>query len=357
MAIKQLPVPGHFHPDNAGLNSYRPNAGELFASAQLWRKEHDIKPAAGDKVKVHILDIDSQFDFSFPEGTLYVAGRSGTGAIDAHRNFTDFAYKHLYMISQITCTLDSHLPVQVFFPTAHLRKDGSHPEPNTIISAEEYHKGDYRANPAVARELGADPNWLNRQFTYYCEQLEKVDPVTGRAKYQLYLWPFHCLIGSRGHTLVGIIEEMRLFHAFTRSAANIVQIKGGSPFTEHYSIFAPEVMTFFDGSAIPGVQRNTVLINTLLTADIVIIVGLADSHCVKESIADLKSDIASQDPELAKKVYIMKDCSASVVIPGLVDFTDAAEEALQEFQDAGMNVVESTTPIEEWPGVDKILGI
>lgn len=357
MQTTLLPVPDFIDLDNVAVPDYSPDSRALFNEAQGWREKHDIKPAAGDGVKIHILDIDSQFDFSFPSGSLYVAGQSGAGAIDAHRNFVRFVYENLYRITQISCTMDSHLPVQVFFPTAHVRADGSSPESNTIISAEEYRRGDYRANPFVAKELGADPNWLTRQWIYYCEQLEKVDPDTGESKYQLLLWPFHCLIGSDGHPLVGSVQEVRMFHAFVRSAANVVQIKGGSPFTEHYSIFQPEVQTFWDGNPIPGVQKNTHLISTLLSSDVVIIVGLADSHCVKESINDFDREIKAQDPDLAKKVYIMRDCSASVVIPGVMDFTPMAEAAYDKWSNAGMHVVESTTPMEEWPGMDAILGV
>jgi len=357
MNTVKLPIPDFVDLDNAGVPDYSPDSGKLFSEAQIWRERYDIKPASGDGVKIHILDIDSQYDFSFPEGSLYVAGRSGTGAIDAHRNYVRFAYENLHRITQMELTMDSHLPIQVFFPTAHVRADGSSPEPNTIISAEEYRRGDFSANPFVAKELGADPNWLTRQWTYYCEQLEKVDPDTGESKYQLYLWDFHCLIGGIGHPLVGLVQELRMFHAFVRSAANIVQIKGGSPFTEHYSIFQPEVQTLWDGKPIPGVQKNVHLINTLLNANVVIIVGLADSHCVKESINDFLREIKAHDPSLAKKVYIMRDCSASVVIPGVIDFTPMAEAAYDKWSDAGMNVVESTTLMEEWPGMDAILGI
>lgn len=355
MTAATLPMPDFVDLDNASVPDFSPDSGKLFSEAQRWREQHDIKPASGDKVKIHMLDIDSQYDFSFPSGTLYVAGQSGSGAVDAHRNFVSFVYKNLYRISQITCTMDSHLPVQVFFPTVHVHADGSPVEPNTVISAEEYHNGKYRSNPLVAKELGANATWLTRQWTYYCEQLEKVDPDTGESKYQLYLWPFHCLIGSTGHPLVGLVQEARMFHAFVRNAANVVEIKGGSPFTEHYSIFQPEVQTLWDGKPIPGVQKNTRLISTLIGADVVIIVGLADSHCVKETINDFDREIRAQDPSLAEKVYIMRDCSASVVIPGIIDFTPMAEAAYAKWSDAGMNVVESTTPMEEWPGMDKIL--
>ena len=112
-----------------------------------------------------------------------------------------------------------------------------------------------------------------------------------------------------------------------------------------------EVTTCHDGRPIPGVQINTALLDQLVAADIVVLAGEAASHCVKTSIEDLLGHIQQQDPGLARKVYILRDCTASVVIPNVVDFTDQAEEAMQRFADAGMHLVESTTPIQDWPGV------
>ena len=60
--------------------------------------------------------------------------------------------------------------------------------------------------------------------------------------------------------------------------------------------------------------------------------------------------IAKQDPSLAQKCYIMRDCTAAVVVPQGPDFTDEAEAAFKEFEAAGMNLVKSTTPIQDWPG-------
>jgi len=37
-------------------------------------------------------------------------------------------------------------------------------------------------------------------------------------------------------------------------------------------------------------------------------------------------------------------------VPGVVDFTDAADAAYARFAEAGMHVVRSTEPIDSWPG-------
>lgn len=340
-----MKTPKHYNDDNCHNAGYRPDVAQLQQQAAQWAKRHDLRPVGSDKTRVHLLVIDDQADFSFPTGTLYVGGRSGTGAMDAHQNLVEFIYRNLDRISEITCTLDTHVPFQVFFNSAHLLEDGTHPEPNTIITADEYRHGKYRPNPAMAKQIGVDPVWLQKQFVHYCEELER------EGKYSLMLWPYHCLLGSEGHRLAGVVDEARLFHSFARGAANTPSTKGGNPLTENYSIFRPEVTTCHDKRPIPGVQVNTMLLDQLVAADIVVLAGEAASHCVKTSIEDLLGYIQQQDPGLAKKVYILRDCTASVVIPGIVDFTDDASASFQKFADAGMNLVDSKTPIQDWPGV------
>ena len=77
---------------------------------------------------------------------------------------------------------------------------------------------------------------------------------------------------------------------------------------------------------------------------------------MKSTIDDLLTEIAAQDPALAKKVYLVTDCMSAVTVPDgkggfAADFTADAELALQKFADAGMRLVKSTDPIHTWPGV------
>jgi len=64
---------------------------------------------------------------------------------------------------------------------------------------------------------------------------------------------------------------------------------------------------------------------------------------------DLLQEIQATDPSLAKKVYLLEDCTSAVVIPGVVDFSEQAEAAFARFAEAGMHRVRSTDPIREWP--------
>jgi nicotinamidase-related amidase len=61
------------------------------------------------------------------------------------------------------------------------------------------------------------------------------------------------------------------------------------------------------------------------------------------------NEISATDRELAKKVYILEDCSSPVVIPGVVDYTAEANAAFQRFAEAEMHIVRSTDPISSWP--------
>ena len=47
---------------------------------------------------------------------------------------------------------------------------------------------------------------------------------------------------------------------------------------------------------------------------------------------------------------------SSVVVEGVVDFTERTEETLGMFEENGMNRVLSTDPIASWPGMEAVAG-
>lgn len=345
---RELPIPAFYDPAHATDWFYAPDQQALFAAAQVWRREHGIRPSSLDSRRVHLLLIDVQKDFCFPRGSLYVGGRSGTGAMDDSDRIARFLYRNLESITEVTCTLDTHFPFQIFFPSFWIGEDGQAPAAHQEITADMIRAGRVRPNPDIAGWLwNGNVEALRIQAEFYCHELERV------GKYKLYLWPPHCLLGSDGHPLVGVVHEARLFHAWCRGSRSRIESKGDNPLTENYSILAPEVLQRFDGSRLAN--RNDQFIETLLNADAVIIAGQAASHCVKSSIDDLLAEIANRDEELARKVYILGDCMSSVAVPDperpgefLFDFTPQAEEALSRWAGAGMGVVRSTDPISSW---------
>lgn len=345
-----LPIPSFFKPENAEKYQYAPDQQQLFAEAANFRSAHGVSPSATDRRNIHLLLIDVQKDFCFPGGSLYVGGRSGRGALEDNRRIAEFVYENLDVITNITTTLDTHFAFQIFFPSFWVDKDDQALAPFRELTTADIDSGEVKPNPAVAGWLcNGNYAWLVKQARYYCAELEKA------GKYKLYLWPPHCILGSDGHALVGIVHEARMFHSYVRSAQSWQEVKGGNALTENYSVLRPEVLTRHDGQ--PLAQRNTSFIKTLLAADAVVIGGQAASHCVKSSIDDLLDEIVVQDKALASKVYILADCMSSVTVPDgkggfVADFTAQAEQALTRFADAGMHVVRSTDPIASWPDID-----
>ncbi len=343
---QELPVPDFYRAEHASDWHFGPDHATLLEAAIGWRRRHGLSPGLEDHPRVDLLLIDAQKDFCFPEGTLFVAGRSGSGAIHDNDRTARFIYRNMGAISRITSTLDTHAPHQIFSPSFWLQEDGTVPAPNQEVEAADIREGRLRPNPALAGWLSnGDYDWLLRQTEYYCEELER------KGKYKLYLWPPHCLLGSAGYDLAGVIQEARMFHAYVRETPAPIVAKGDTPLTEYYSVLGPEVTTTFDGRTLA--QRNEAFLADLLAADAVIVAGQAASHCVKSTIEDLLTVIPE---ELARKVYLLRDCMSAVAVPDLArpgaflfDFTDQAEAALGKFREAGMHVVESSTPLSEWP--------
>lgn len=348
---RKLPLPPFVKLDNAAEYFYQPDQAAVFGQAAAWAKAHGIKPAASDKVKIEALLIDVQLDFCHPKGSLYVAGRSGTGAVDDNKRLATWLYENQDRLSSISATMDTHTPYQIFFQSFWKdEKTGGPVTPFRFITLDQIRKGEVTPNPAVCQMVGTGYPSLKKYVEHYAQELEKAK------KYQLYVWPFHCQLRSFGHAMTGLIYEAILFHGFVRGVDNHIEIKGGHPLTENYSVLSPEVLTWHDGSPLAKAQRNVDFIKKLLSNDAVVIAGQADSHCVKSSIDDLLTSIVAQDPELAKKVYIMTDCMSAVTVPDgkggfALDCTADAEAAHKKFADAGMHLVKSTDPIESWPGI------
>ena len=157
------------------------------------------------------------------------------------------------------------------------------------------------------------------------------------------------MLGGIGHALVSAVEEAIFFHGVARHSQPAFQVKGDNPRTEHYSMIGPEVMEGPDGDRLD--RLNTDLIDPLLTFDAVVVAGQAKSHCVAWTIDDLISGDEATVRQLAEQTYLLEDCTSPVVVPGVVDYTESADEAFARYEAAGMHVVRSTDPIASWPGV------
>jgi nicotinamidase-related amidase len=334
-----LPIPVHFDPARVG-DVWRVPYEERAREAEAWAREHGIAPAADDSLRICLVAVDVQNTFCLPGFELFVAGRSGTGAVDDNRRLCEFLYRNLGEITQIVPTLDTHTPLQIFHAVFLVDDNGRHPDPYTLVSADDVERGVWRVDPAAARALGLEERYVQEHLLHYTRALEE------GGKYSLTVWPYHAMLGGIGYALVSTVEEAIFFHSIARRAQPDFQIKGAEPLTEHYSLLGPEVTADHEGR--PLGSKNEPLIEKLLEYDAVLIAGQAKSHCVAWTVDDLLSGIAARDRRLAEKVYLLEDCTSPVVVPGVIDYTDEADAAFDRFAGSGMHVVSSTEPISSW---------
>jgi nicotinamidase-related amidase len=339
---RELAVPPHFAPERVG-EVWRVPYQERAVQAEQWASEHGIAAASHDRFRLCLVVVDVQNTFCIPSFELFVAGRSGTGALDDNRRLCEFIYRNLRLITRVVPTMDTHQAAQIFHASFLVNEEGEHPAPFTLVSAEDVEEGRWRVNPPVARSLGLDEEYARRHLLHYVRELRR------GGKYHLTVWPYHALLGGVGHALVSAVEEAIFFHGIARSSQPDFQVKGRNPLTEHYSMLGPEVTTGPDGRSLA--EKNVPLIEELFEFDAVVIAGQAKSHCVAWTIDDLLEGVSIR--RLLEKVYLLEDCSSPVVVPGVVDYTDEANSAFARFADAGMHVVRSTEPIETWPGIEQ----
>ncbi|NJO40474.1 MAG: isochorismatase [Cyanobacteria bacterium CRU_2_1] len=333
----QLPIPTHFESQKVG-EVWRVPYQARSTAAQIWAKQHHLQPAANDKTRICLLAIDVQNTFCIPEFELFVGGRSGMGAVEDNVRLCEFIYRNLDRITQIALTMDTHTAAQIFHSVFWVNNAGEHPSAMTMISLDDVEQGIWKANPAIAISLNQDVEHLQAYALHYVRKLNQ------DGKYPLTIWPYHSMLGGIGHAIVSAVEEACFFHSIARSSQTLFELKGNNPLTENYSVLKPEVLEDQEQQAIA--HKNMAFIQQLLSFDAILIAGQAKSHCVAWTIDDLLAEIQTTDPSLAQKVYLLEDCTSPVVVPGVVDFTDQADAAFQQFAKAGMQVVRSTEPME-----------
>jgi nicotinamidase/pyrazinamidase len=299
--------PDFYEPTRIGtlFHPYIPAIAEEAAKAQL-------SAAAEDKQNVHLVIIDMQIDFCHDKGTLNVPGSLGD-----IQHLIEFIYRNAARITNISCSLDSHLPHQIFHPAWWADEDGNHPTPFTLITYDDIKSGKWR--PLVAPV----------QSTKYVKELEV------QAKKQLTIWPYHVMIGSIGNALDPELWSAVIWHSLARKTQPTWLTKGSVPLTEHYSIIQPEVPV----SSHPLGGKNKAFLDTLAEADVVIIAGEAETHCVLETVEDVVEDFGD-NPDALRKLYFLRDCTSPVLHPD-VDFHALALERFAEFEAQGVNFINS----------------
>ncbi len=260
--------------------------------------------------RIELLVIDPQVDFCDPlRGALYVPG--------AERDMTRLATMVRRLkdkLDDIHVTLDSHHYIHIAHPIFWRDSCGKRPAVFTRISKSDVEDGVW--TPAA-------PSLYRRALDYVCK-LER------NGRYELTIWPPHCLIGSPGHT---VFPE--LFAALTEWESRFAFVdyvtKGSNLLTEHYSAVLADVPDAADAST----QINTRLIRTLENADLVLIAGEARTHCLANTVRDIANNFG--DDSFVSKLVLLTDASSD--IPG---FEAHAKTFMNEMVGRGMQVSTTT---------------
>jgi nicotinamidase-related amidase len=259
--------------------------------------------------RIHLFVIDPQADFCSPSGSLYVDGADK----DMDR-LALFIKRLKNKLDDIHVTMDSHHMFDVAHPIYWVDSSGKHPGPFTVIKVADMKNGTW--NTSV-------PSLFNRTLAY-------LEALEANKRYDLMIWPPHCLIGSPGNNI-----DSKVFDAlldWESCPGNMVDYvtKGSNPFTEHYSAIQAEVPDPND----PTTQINSGLIKTLMEADEILIAGEASSHCVANTTLDTANNFG--DDSYIKKLVFLKDASSPVPIAKVLE-----DKFLKEMTARGMRI--STT--------------
>ncbi len=308
-----MTFPGFYTPAKVGTRF--PPDTQAAISAGL---SAGLRPASQDSHPIMLLLVDPQVDFIHEDGALSVPG-----AVADTRRTIEWIFRNAAELTAIAASLDSHIPVQIFYPTWWADQQGKPPAPYTTISAAEVTAG--RWIPIH------EPDW----------SVEYVQRLEAEAKKTLMIWPYHTMIGTVGHAITPALYEAIAFHAGARDAQPQFLSKGFIPRTEHYSILEPEVKV--PEEAAHGGVLNEAFLQELVAHDLVYIAGQAKSHCVLETIRSIVNYFHDQ-PETLRKFRVLVDCTSSVVHPE-IDFDAIAEQEFAGFETRGIGLVRSGDPL------------
>ena len=169
--MTNLPIPSFFDAQKVG-EVWRVPYEERAKQASDWARQHGLEAAAASKRRIWLLLVDVQNTFCIPDFELFVAGRSGRGAVEDNVRLCQFIYHNLGVITHISATMDTHLSQQVFHAIFFVDNDGNHPAPYTNIQASELKTGKWKFNPALAPRFGITAEYGRQMMIHYADELE-----------------------------------------------------------------------------------------------------------------------------------------------------------------------------------------
>lgn len=343
---------------------------ESFVVDSDWNKPNLAKSAEeiGQGEKVILLIIDPQRDFHEKDASGYTGSLAVTGALKDSERVAEMIKNHINGIDEIIVTMDSHHRYHIAHKLFWQNGEGKPPTDYTkILSSDIYNghfeikedgeksfkieytdknefwrprfrieknmiKGEVRNEIEIEKQkkmLREEYETLLGWCKKYTTELEK------KGKFHLCIWPNHCIMGTKGHSVIASINDSLQEWARVNEKSVTYVNKGQNSYTEMYSALKAEVEYDKDKST----AFNDDLLASLKLADRIIVCGQALSHCVNFTVRDIIQHFSKEDVE---KIYLLKDGSSPVGT-----FEKQGEEFVEHCQTVKVNISSTDTVFHE----------
>lgn len=249
--------------------------------------------------QIHLLIIDPQNDFcdlpaaSWPQaqGVEISPALPVSGGDQDMKRLADFMTKMGPHLQGITATLDSHPHVAIERTTFWKDRDGQSVPPFTVISADSVAAGEFV--PLSHADL----------------VLQQLRALERAGRYQLVVWPVHCVTGTWGHNIhADVANALNIWELQSQSTPRKV-LKGEYPWSEHYGAFEAEVPI----DSVPSTQFNERLARQVTEGvDLLLVAGEASSHCVAASVDQLLGALPRLSLKPEFQMVLVTDCMSPV---------------------------------------------
>lgn len=262
--------------------------------------------------KIALLVIDPQNDFCSLNGSLYVAGST-----EDNLRLSSWIDKNKTEIDQLFVTIDTHHVLDISHPKFWKDLENHHPEPFTIIKAQDVIDGTWSTSY---------PFFNEGVVLSYLQKLEE------EKEFSHCIWPEHCIIGTWGQAIDDNINESLKKWVDSGSDARFVSYisKGAHPMTEHFGAFKSQVAV----KGAPDTEINIRLIEHLDKFDVIYLAGQAKNFCVANSL----KQIMDLSQPVAKKFVVLEDTMSNVG----GGFENIADHIFQRAKDMGIKFINTS---------------
>jgi len=261
------------------------------------------------QTKIKLFIVDPENDFVDPKGSLYV-----TNAEKSIMNIVNLVDTIGHKLDDIDETLDSHHQMHIANPLFWINSKGEHPGIFTLIHIEDVENGKWRPTIPTLRDWG----------------LHYVKSLRANGRFELCIWPPHCLIGSWGANVYPPLYDALIRWEQKYKAVVNKTAKGSNIKTEHYSALKADVEDPED----TGTMLNKKLVQKLEDSTMLLVAGYASSHCVRFTVEDIADNFGI---ESIKNMYLLTDCMNPVK-----GFEKEADEFLANMESRNANLITST---------------